>query len=140
MRAGLAALLISVGLVMSGCTLTTAEPAPASVASPVTPGSSSHGTDPDSGLRLVDLTTLPPEAAETMARIRTGGPFPYPQDGAVFENRERILPDADRGYYHEYTVETPGSPDRGARRIVVGNQGEAYWTDDHYASFRRIGP
>ena len=72
--------------------------------------------------------------------IGAGGPYPFPQDGAVFENRESLLPDADDGYYHEYTVETPGSADRGARRIVVGNQGEAYWTDDHYASFWRIVP
>jgi ribonuclease T1 len=102
--------------------------------------SASLGLDPDSGLALVDLAALPPEAAETMRLIEARGPFPYRQDGAVFENREGILPEADRGYYHEYTVETPGSADRGARRIVVGNQGEAYWTDDHYASFRRIAP
>ena len=75
-----------------------------------------------------------------MALIATDGPFPYRQDGAVFENREGLLPDADDGYYHEFTVETPGSADRGARRIVVGNQGEAYWTDDHYDSFWRIAP
>jgi ribonuclease T1 len=97
-------------------------------------------TDPDSGLLVVDLAALPPEAAETLRLIDARGPFPYRQDGAVFENREGILPEADRGYYHEYTVETPGSADRGARRIVVGKQGEAYWTDDHYASFRRIAP
>ena len=98
------------------------------------------GTDPDSGLPLVSIAALPPEAGETLGLIAVGGPFPYPQDGAVFENREGVLPDADRGYYHEYTVETPGSADRGARRIVVGNQGERYWTDDHYASFWRIAP
>lgn len=109
--------------------------------SPAAPDSAaSLGLDPDSGLALVDLAALPPEATETLRLIDVGGPFPYRQDGAVFENREGILPEADRGYYHEYTVETPGSADRGARRIVVGNQGEAYWTDDHYASFRRIAP
>jgi len=101
---------------------------------------SSLGLDADSGLPLVALVALPPEAAETMARIATDGPFPYRQDGATFENREGILPDADDGYYHEFTVETPGSADRGARRIVIGNQGEAYWTDDHYGSFWRIAP
>ena len=96
--------------------------------------------DADSGLPLIELAALPPESAETMALIATDGPFPYRQDGAVFENREGILPDADHGYYHEFTVETPGSADRGARRIVVGSQGEAYWTDDHYDSFWRIAP
>ena len=104
------------------------------------PGLSSLGTDPDSGLPLVDLAALPPEASETIGLIDVDGSFPYPQDGAVFENREGILPDADIGYYHEYTVVTPGSADRGARRIVTGSQGEAYWTDDHYASFSRIAP
>jgi len=100
----------------------------------------SLGLDPDSGLPLVALSDLPPEATETMGLIGVGGPFPYRQDGVVFENREGILPDTGIGYYHEYTVVTPGSADRGARRIVVGRQGEAYWTDDHYASFSRIAP
>jgi ribonuclease T1 len=56
----------------------------------------------------------------------------------VFRNRERRLPNRPRGYYREYTVETPGHSDRGARRIVVGRQGEMYYTDDHYRRFRRI--
>jgi guanyl-specific ribonuclease Sa len=33
---------------------------------------------------------------------------------------------------------TPGSEDRGARRIITGSAGEKYWTADHYASFSRI--
>ncbi|CAM3680006.1 ribonuclease [Streptomyces albus] len=79
---------------------------------------------------------LPPEAHETLDLIEQGGPFPYPQDGTVFQNREGILPDQPDGYYHEYTVETPGSDDRGARRIVTGEkQQEDYYTADHYASF-----
>ncbi|HET8602917.1 MAG TPA: ribonuclease domain-containing protein [Marmoricola sp.] len=86
----------------------------------------------------VALSQLPPEARRTVQRIRHGGPFPYSQDGAVFENREGNLPPEPRGYYHEYTVTTPGSPDRGARRIVVGQQGELYYTADHYRSFKRI--
>ena len=80
----------------------------------------------------------PPEAADTLAFIERGGPFPHRQDGSTFQNREGILPDAPRGYYREYTVETPGSPDRGARRIVTGRDGERYYTDDHYDSFRFI--
>lgn len=81
---------------------------------------------------------LPLEARETLERIRAGGPFPYPQDGRVFANRERLLPGKARGYYREYTVRTPGARDRGARRIVAGSSGEYYYTDDHYRSFRRI--
>lgn len=96
------------------------------------------GDDPDSGLPLVALRSLPPEAGETVDLIDRGGPFPYDQDGSTFGNFEGLLPDHDRGYYAEYTVETPGSRDRGARRIVAGGAGELYWTADHYASFSRI--
>lgn len=96
------------------------------------------GTDPLSGLPWVELSTLPPEAAETVDLIDAGGPFPEDRDGLTFQNREGILPDREQGYYHEYTVPTPGSDDRGARRIVTGSEGEFYWTADHYASFERI--
>ena len=82
------------------------------------------------------LGDLPPEASETYDLINEGGPFPYPdKDGTVFSNREGILPDCDEGYYHEYTVPTPGSDDRGARRIVTGDADEFFYTDDHYESF-----
>lgn len=96
------------------------------------------GTDPDSGLPIVQVADLPPEAAATLELIDSGGPYPYDRDGVTFENREDILPQQDEGYYQEYTVETPGSDDRGARRIVAGSGGEFYWTDDHYDSFSRI--
>ncbi|GAB3039847.1 MULTISPECIES: ribonuclease domain-containing protein [Oleiagrimonas] len=81
---------------------------------------------------------LPPEARQTVASIRRGGPFPYRRDGVVFGNRERLLPDKPRGYYHEYTVPTPGLRTRGARRIVTGGVPPEifYYTDDHYRSFR----
>lgn len=83
---------------------------------------------------------LPPEALDTLALVRAGGPFPYRQDGSVFQNRERRLPLQPAGYYREYTVETPGSRDRGARRIVAGSQPpvEFFYTDDHYRTFRRF--
>jgi guanyl-specific ribonuclease Sa len=83
---------------------------------------------------------LPPEAVETLQRIERGGPYPHRQDDGVFQNRERRLPPKPRGYYREYTVETPGSPDRGARRIVTGGQPpvEYFYTEDHYRSFRRF--
>src|SRR6185312_8450817 len=81
---------------------------------------------------------LPPEARHTLALIAGGGPFPHDQDGVVFGNHEHLLPAKPRGYYHEYTVETPGARDRGARRIITGgNPPEVYYyTDDHYRSFR----
>jgi len=75
-----------------------------------------------------------------MQRIERGGPHPYRQDGGNFQNRERLLPSRQRGYYREYTVETPGSRDRGARRIVTGGDPpiEFFYSDDHYRSFHRI--
>lgn len=87
----------------------------------------------------VCYTALPPEAHDTLDLIEAGGPFPYPQDGTTFYNREGILPDQETGYYREYTVETPGLPHRGARRIVTGDSyQEDYYTADHYASFRLV--
>lgn len=95
--------------------------------------------DPESGLPWIEVASLPPEAVETIELIDKGGPFPYPEkDGTTFSNREGILPDQGDGYYKEYTVPTPGSDDRGARRIVTGSGGEFYWTGDHYRSFERI--
>ena len=90
----------------------------------------------------VRVAELPSQARETYERIRAGGPFPYDKDGTVFGNRERVLPTGKRGYYREYTVMTPGSRDRGARRIVCGGPPRVphacYYTADHYASFRQI--
>jgi ribonuclease T1 len=86
----------------------------------------------------IDAANFPEEAHHTLQLIKKGGPFPYAKDGAVFGNREGMLPAEPRGYYHEYTVKTPGERDRGARRIIVGRKGEYYYTDDHYRSFRRI--
>jgi ribonuclease T1 len=86
----------------------------------------------------VRLEELPPEARQTLALVRAGGPFPYARDGALFGNREGQLPRRERGYYREYTVKTPGARDRGARRLVAGRDGDFYYTDDHYRSFRRI--
>ncbi|MEU7646845.1 ribonuclease domain-containing protein [Streptomyces huasconensis] len=81
-------------------------------------------------------SALPPQAHDTLKLIEAGGPYPYPQDGTVFQNREGELPRQSSGYYHEYTVVTPGSDDRGARRIVTGEKSrEDYYTADHYASF-----
>ena len=98
------------------------------------------GDTPDTTVALVDL---PVQGRKTYALILDGGPFAHEKDGVVFGNRERILPRQKRGYYREYTVKTPGSRDRGARRIVCGGQvptvpDTCYYTSDHYNSFRRI--
>jgi ribonuclease T1 len=100
--------------------------------------SSSPEVDADSGLAVIAVAELPDEAVQTLELIDNDGPFPYEEDGGVFGNNEGLLPDHERGYYHEYTVETPGSRTRGALRIVTGSDGEFYWTDDHYQSFERI--
>ncbi|MFF9818559.1 ribonuclease domain-containing protein [Streptomyces sp. NPDC014006] len=90
------------------------------------------------GMATVKEADLPAEARRTLALVDRGGPFPYTRDGAVFGNVEGRLPRHPRGYYHEYTVPTPGSRDRGARRLVTGQGGETYYTDDHYDSFRAV--
>lgn len=86
----------------------------------------------------VSAANLPPEAQQTLTLIKTGGPFPYARDGVTFGNYEKRLPIKPRGYYAEYTVKTPGRRDRGPRRIIAGERGEYYYTEDHYGSFRRI--
>jgi ribonuclease T1 len=97
-----------------------------------------HAASGTGAPRTVRLDQLPAQVRTTLALVEHGGPFPNEQDGVVFENREGLLPAHPSGYYHEYTVPTPGSPDRGARRLVVGAGGEDYYTSDHYNSFRRI--
>ncbi|NNN34609.1 ribonuclease [Streptomyces sp. S3(2020)] len=82
---------------------------------------------------------LPSQAYDTLELIEAGGPYPYSQDGGVFQNREGVLPSQSTGYYHEYTVKTPGSSTRGARRIVTGQKSqEDYYTADHYVTFKLI--
>ncbi|MEO8888858.1 MAG: ribonuclease domain-containing protein [Jatrophihabitantaceae bacterium] len=101
------------------------------------PGPSTHtSAPPDSS---TSLSSLPRQARDTVALIKRGGPFPYPRnDGVVFHNDEHRLPAEREGYYHEYTVPTPGSADRGTRRIITGAGGEYYYTGDHYEHFARI--
>ena len=91
-----------------------------------------------SGLGVIKVTGLPAEGKTTLQLIKSGGPFPYSKDGAVFNNYEGLLPAKQKGYYHEYTVITPGASDRGARRIIAGANHEYYYTSDHYASFKLI--
>lgn len=95
--------------------------------------------NPETGLEWIDESALPTQARQTLALIDAGGPYPYSQDGIVFRNDERLLPQQPRGYYHEYTVRTPGERDRGPRRIVTGgDNAQFFWTDDHYQTFSRI--
>jgi ribonuclease T1 len=94
----------------------------------------------ENGLPVRALSELPDEAEGTWRLIERGGPFPHEEDGEVFGNRERLLPAHERSYYREYTVETPGSDDRGARRLVTGRDGELYYTENHYESFVAVDP
>ena len=94
-------------------------------------------------LPTVALSSLPTQATDTVRLVQSGGPFPYSQDGTVFQNREGLLPAQSASYYHEYTVKTPGSSTRGARRIITGGgtlRAPAHWhyTADHYASFSSV--
>lgn len=107
-------------------------------ARPDSPPAPAAASTPVSGLSTVKVQELPKEAVTTLALIDKGGPFPYDKDGATFGNLEGLLPKQQRGYYREYTVPTPGSRDRGARRLVVGRGGDIYYTADHYESFRQV--
>lgn len=116
-RIGAAAAVLSALLVGGTVSATTAGAAPAAVGD-------------------ICYSDLPSQAHDTLDLIEQGGPYPFEQDGTVFQNREGILPSQSSGYYHEYTVITPGSDTRGARRIVTGGENqEDYYTADHYASF-----
>jgi ribonuclease T1 len=101
-----------------------------------------HDGSAESQPAVVSIAELPQAGRKTYELIRAGGPFPFDKDGMVFGNRERQLPAERRGFYREYTVSTPGSRDRGARRIVCGGPATAphacFYTADHYASFRKI--
>ena len=114
----------------AGSSIGTSTATSTSAGAPVGTGASTSGG--------VALSVLPAEARTTVSLIQRGGPYPYSRDGVVFNNAERRLPVQPRGYYHEYTVTTPGSADRGTRRIITGRSGEFYYTGDHYNSFRRI--
>jgi ribonuclease T1 len=122
----LAGLLVCLAVLLTGCSSATGSRASASAPAWV------------GDMATVQESRLPAEARQTLALIDKGGPFPYARDGVVFGNFEGLLPRHQRGYYHEYTVKTPGSRDRGARRIVTGQGDEIYYTDDHYDTFRAV--
>lgn len=114
----------------------------AAISSPLAQARSLTDRQAESKPAVIRVAELPRQGRETYELIRQGGPFPYDKDGVVFGNRERVLPAEKRGFYREYTVTTPGSRDRGARRIVCGGPAKAphgcFYTADHYASFRKI--
>lgn len=90
------------------------------------------------GMATVRAAALPQQARDVLVLIDKGGPYQYRQDGTVFGNFEKALPQKKRGYYHEFTVKTPGERDRGARRIVTGGDGEFFYTADHYKTFKAV--
>ncbi|WP_429251415.1 ribonuclease [Paraburkholderia sp. GAS333] len=100
------------------------------------------GAKVSGALPAVTQAQLPGEAAETLRLIKAGGPYPFGEDGVLFRNSAALLPEHPRGYYHAYTVRTPGAADRGQRRIVCGGPrkqtGDCYYTEDYYTSFKRI--
>ena len=126
---------VAAGLWVLSTSLAGLSPDVAQARSPVDPGP----------VATISATQLPPQGRDMMRLIYQGGPFRYDKDGTVFGNRERILPANNRGYYREYTVRTPGEQSRGARRIICGGlkptaPDACYYTDNHYASFRKITP
>lgn len=127
LRVSLTALLCALLALLAGCS-----------AEPGTPSGGGSAPAWAEGMATVREERLPAEARDTLRLIDQGGPFPYAKDGSVFGNYEKLLPERKRGHYREYTVKTPGSRDRGARRLVTGREDEIYWTEDHYASFRAV--
>jgi ribonuclease T1 len=101
---------------------------------PNTPGASL------SKLPLRSLCALPAQAVQVWHAFSSGGTLPYSRDGIVFSNAQKRLPLESRGYYHEYTVPTPGAKTRGTRRLITGQQHELYYTGDHYGSFVVVDP
>jgi ribonuclease T1 len=147
-RAWVFSCILVLSAILGGCNKdgsrnTTPEPGASASQAPVQPAQAASGTPAASGvLATVTKAQLPGEAAETLRLIKAGGPFPFGEDGVLFRNSAVLLPQHPRGYYHTYTVRTPGSADRGQRRIVCGGlrkqTGDCYYTDDYYISFKRI--
>lgn len=139
----LALLLIAAALLWPRLTSSPDTPATAiGTSAPQSPASAPHASAPPSGATATLPEFLPREAHDTIRLIARGGPFPHRQDGSVFGNREGHLPAKPRGYYREYTVDTPGLGHRGARRIVTGGDPPEVWyySDDHYDSFQAFDP
>ncbi len=137
MRIRLAAALVGL-LALSGCATAT-DVATGSVGAAIDSSYSDLApAQPTSDLPTMTVDQLPPEGIQTLELIAADGPYPYDKDGSTFGNREGILPPQPSGFYSEYTVVTPGENDRGARRIVGGEDGARFYTADHYSSFREV--
>jgi ribonuclease T1 len=139
------AMLLAAGIVVAALLLALAIgkcSAPSStVPRAATPAASPSGSGrptPVSGLPTVVVAGLPPEAIAMLGLIDRGGPFRFAQDDTIFSNIEGLLPARAKGYYREYTVVTPGAGNRGTRRLIAGREGDIYYTDDHYKSFRQV--
>ena len=144
--------ILALSAILGGCdkdgSRNAAQEAGASASQARQPGQAASDTPAASGAQersapaAVTKAQLPGEAAETLRLIKAGGPFPFGEDGVLFRNSAVLLPQHPRGYYHAYTVRTPGAADRGQRRIVCGGPrrqtSDCYYTDDYYASFKRI--
>lgn len=139
LRFRLAAALVGL-LALTGCATSQLDAAPAPDAGGGASGDAAAlALDrPTSGLPTIPVGQLPAEGIDTLELIAAGGPFPYSKDGSAFGNREGLLPLRPTGFYAEYTVVTPGEDDRGARRIVGGDDGSRFYTADHYSSFREV--
>lgn len=135
--------MLLAAVLVSGCSPagpTVADPGAAVDATTAPDAGPSRGAPGRSGLVAVSVRDLPPEARAVLEQVEAGGPFEYRQDGQTFQNREGRLPPHPTGFYREFTVVTPGSPDRGARRLVVGEDGIVFYTSDHYQSFHEVIP
>ena len=144
-----------VALVLAACGASGSGTAASSASAPQASSSGGHTSQPkpvvspsDAGrlapaqattdLRTMTVAMLPKQAIDTLRLIADDGPYPYAKDGATFSNREGLLPKHPSGWYREFTVVTPGSDDRGARRIIAGQDGSRFYTSDHYSSFREV--
>ncbi|MEU3462023.1 ribonuclease domain-containing protein [Streptomyces sp. NPDC006733] len=133
------ALAVLAGTLLVGGPAVAASPAALAPATASTASAAPSAAVTINAVGSICYSALPSQAHHTLDLIDAGGPFPYSQDGVVFRNQEQLLPSHASGYYHEYTVVTPGSPTRGARRIITGQAvDEDYYTADHYASFKRV--
>lgn len=148
-RGALGALLACLVLLVSGCSTgggdkggssSTTATASATASASATARAEKRAKVPEwaRGMATIRADQLPEQAQQTLRAIDAGGPFPYAKDGTVFGNYEKALPKQKRGYYHEYTVRTPGSKNRGARRIVTGDGRETFYTEDHYRTFKAV--
>lgn len=138
---GLIVLVLAGWLIRDVTTGSTGAPSTTSSSTSKLSGSSGAVPGSSSGLPVKALSSLPKEADDTWKLIQKGGPFPYPKnDGVVFHNNGNVLPRNKDGYYHEYTVDTPGAKNRATRRLITGSQRELYYTDDHYDSFSVVDP